>query len=103
MKVITSEIPILLKKKGCDASNIYDEEIPEKDREFSDDEKEREFKKLKKMKKNAEEGEIIELNKKRKLRNTEHQGPKNNKRPMNFKQEGAQIPMYTTNYSANMQ
>jgi len=24
-------------RKGCDASNIYDEEIPEKDQEFSDD------------------------------------------------------------------
>jgi H/ACA ribonucleoprotein complex non-core subunit NAF1 len=51
-----------LSKKGCDASNIYDEEIPEKDQEFSDDEKEREFKaakkKNKKKNKNLEEGEI---------------------------------------------
>ena len=27
MKVITSEIPKLLAKKGCDASNVYDEEL----------------------------------------------------------------------------
>ncbi len=39
-----------MKKKGCDASNIYDEELPEHDREFSDDEKEREWKKAKKLK-----------------------------------------------------
>ena len=40
-----------MKKKGCDASNIFDEELPEHDREFSDDEKEREYKKAKKNKK----------------------------------------------------
>lgn len=57
-----------MKKKGCDASNIYDEELAEHDREFSDDDKEREWKKAKKLKrkqKNAaandlEEGEIEE-------------------------------------------
>lgn len=31
LKVITSQIPVLMSKKGCDASNIYDEEIPEND------------------------------------------------------------------------
>lgn len=61
-------MPTILKKKGCDASNIYDEELAEHDREFSDDDKEREWKKAKKLKrkqKNAaandlEEGEIEE-------------------------------------------
>ena len=38
-----------MKKKGCDASNIYDEEVPEKDQEYSDDEKERGAKKARKM------------------------------------------------------
>lgn len=38
-----------MKKKGCDASNFHDEEIPETEQEFSDDEKEREFKKAKKQ------------------------------------------------------
>ena len=39
-----------MSKKGCDASNIYDEEVPEQDREFSDDEKEKEAKKARKNK-----------------------------------------------------
>jgi H/ACA ribonucleoprotein complex non-core subunit NAF1 len=39
-----------MSKKGCDASNIYDEEIAEHDQEFSDDEKEKEAKKAKKKK-----------------------------------------------------
>jgi len=55
-----------MSKKGCDASNIYDEEIGEQEREFSDDEKEREHKRAKKNKKKnkamndreMEEGEI---------------------------------------------
>ena len=50
-----------MKKKGCDASNIFDEEIPEKDLDYSDDEAEREAKKARKNKKknkNLEEGEI---------------------------------------------
>jgi hypothetical protein len=31
-----------MQKKGCDASNIYDEEIPAEEQEHSDDEKEKE-------------------------------------------------------------
>ena len=38
-------------QKGCDASNLYDEELSEK--EFSDDEAEREYKKQ--MKKNKKD------------------------------------------------
>ena len=38
----------LKEKKGCDASNLFDEEIAEKDMEFSDDEKESSAKKDKK-------------------------------------------------------
>lgn len=50
-----------MSKKGCDASNIYDEELPEKEREFSDDEKEREFKKAKKnQKKNKQKNKDLE-------------------------------------------
>lgn len=63
MKVITSQIPVLLKKKGCDASNLYDEEILEKEQEFSDDEKEKEHKKAKKNAKKMkylEDGEILQ-------------------------------------------
>lgn len=51
LKVINAELPKIMRKKGCDASNIYDEELPEYEREFSDDEKEREFKKARKNKK----------------------------------------------------
>lgn len=29
MKVITNKLPEILSKKGCDASNIYDEELSE--------------------------------------------------------------------------
>lgn len=50
LKVINAQLPAIMSKKGCDASNIYDEEIPEGDREYSDDEKEREAKKARKNK-----------------------------------------------------
>lgn len=55
-----------MKKKGCDASNAWDEE--EGDKEFSDDEAEAAHKKQKKLNKkrahvaaNLEEGEIDEV------------------------------------------
>jgi predicted xylose isomerase-like sugar epimerase len=28
LKVINAQLPAIMQKKGCDASNIYDEEIP---------------------------------------------------------------------------
>lgn len=56
-----------MQKKGCDASNFYDEEMDVKDQEFSDDEKEREFKKAKKQKnKGNEKDELLGEGKKRK-------------------------------------
>jgi hypothetical protein len=45
LKVITTKLPEIMNKKGCDASNLYDEELSESDLEFSDDEKEKEYKK----------------------------------------------------------
>ena len=52
-----------MSKKGCDASNIYDEELS--DKEFSDDEAEKAAKRMKKQKKankktvaDLEDGEI---------------------------------------------
>ena len=45
LKVITSEIPKLISVKGCDASNVYDEEIPKLEQEYSDDELEKLHKK----------------------------------------------------------
>jgi hypothetical protein len=39
MKVINQQMQTtILNKKGCDASNFYDEELPADDQEFSDDE-----------------------------------------------------------------
>ena len=61
MKLINSKLDEIMGKKGCDASNMFDEEIPNSDQEFSDDEAEKEAKRLKKIKKhgsNLEEGEL---------------------------------------------
>lgn len=41
--------------KGTDASNMFDEELPEEEQEFSDDEKEAMYKKQKKQKKRKPE------------------------------------------------
>ena len=40
LKTITNQIPELMSKKGCDASNVYDEEVRNADdpEYFSDDE-----------------------------------------------------------------
>ena len=59
-----AQIEILKKKKGCDASNKYDEEVLEKNEmEFSDDEQEEVFKqKAKKKKKNKNKLETEEGN-----------------------------------------
>jgi hypothetical protein len=66
LKTINADLSNIMKKKGCDASNAWDEELS--DKEFSDDEQEQLHKKQKKMNKkrqnNAEmqleEGEIVE-------------------------------------------
>ena len=39
----------ILRKKGCDASNAFDEEVSGSDKEFSDDEKEYEYKQVNKI------------------------------------------------------
>jgi rRNA processing protein Gar1 len=39
--------PHKIKKKGCDASNAFDEEVPDEEMEFSDDEEEQVMKKVK--------------------------------------------------------
>ena len=46
MKVIQTSIDELINKEGCDASNMFDEEV--NDPEFSDDEQEKLFKKQRK-------------------------------------------------------
>jgi len=39
----------IIAKKGCDASNMFDEEVMATEREFSDDEEEKEAKRLRKL------------------------------------------------------
>lgn len=60
MKVIQTSIDELMQKEGCDASNMFDEEV--NDPEFSDDEQEKQFKRQRKQSKrstkNLEDGEI---------------------------------------------
>ena len=48
LKQIETMLPSILKNKGCDASNIFDEEPARHEVEFSDDEAEKEFKRSKK-------------------------------------------------------
>jgi hypothetical protein len=80
-------LPSILKKKGCDASNIFDEEANRNEKDFSDDEAERDFKKGKKLKKrkDREDGEIDSD------RDSKQQkfAPKRFK---GFRDEGAKIP-----------
>jgi H/ACA ribonucleoprotein complex non-core subunit NAF1 len=60
LKLINSRLDSILKQKGCDASNMFDEELGQDEQEFSDDDQEKEFKRLKKQKKRGdfEEGEL---------------------------------------------
>ena len=46
LKTINAELTKIMSKKGCDASNAWDEELSDKD--FSDDDAEKEHKKAKK-------------------------------------------------------
>lgn len=69
LKTINAELPSIMNKKGCDASNVWDEEAS--DKEFSDDEMEQQHKKLKKNRKRnnntemeLEDGEIPDSRKK---------------------------------------
>ena len=98
LKEITKpSLESMKERKGCDASNMHDEEMPEHEREFSDDEREREAKKSKKNKRknhnkqgsDLEEGEIEECQ--------YNSNSKNHKRPKKF--DGAHIPVYSTNFS----
>jgi rRNA processing protein Gar1 len=52
----------LIKHKGCDASNAFDEEIQEDEMEFSDDEQEVKFKSRKKSRKQSQNFEGMKVN-----------------------------------------
>lgn len=85
LKLINNKIDQILKMKGCDASNMFDEELPPEEQEYSDDEKEREQKKLNKLRKQGklEEGEIPsnQLTGKKRLNNDKHPGQLKNMKP----------------------
>jgi hypothetical protein len=49
MKLINGKLEEIMKKKGCDASNMFDEELMPTEQEFSDDDEEKEAKKLRKL------------------------------------------------------
>ncbi|CDW80607.1 snornp assembly factor [Stylonychia lemnae] len=118
LKVINTQLPILMNKKGCDASNLFDEELPEHERDFSDDEKEREAKKAKKNKKrknrnedrDMEEGELEDQVVREKSNQNSHYKNKNNDKfkkrfqeqgNSGYQKNGSQIPVYSTNFSVN--
>ena len=61
MKLINSKLEEILSKKGCDASNMFDEEIPLSDQEHSDDDVEKEAKRIKKLKNKGESLETGEV------------------------------------------
>jgi hypothetical protein len=48
MKLINGHLDEIIAKKGCDASNMFDEEVLPTEQEYSDDEEEKEAKKLRK-------------------------------------------------------
>ena len=48
MKMINSRLDEIMQKKGCDASNMFDEEVLPTEQEYSDDEEEKEAKRLRK-------------------------------------------------------
>ena len=49
MKLINGHLDEIIAKKGCDASNMFDEEVMKTEQEYSDDEEEKEAKKLRKL------------------------------------------------------
>ena len=72
MKLINSRLDELISKKGCDASNMFDEEVMHTEQEFSDDDDEKHAKKQRKIAQqkkrkrtdngnsSSEDGEIVE-------------------------------------------
>lgn len=68
--VFTRNLP----SKGTDASNIHDEEIDEEEQEFSDDEKEAEYKRLNKENKKAGNGKLTRSDYKKEVDNWAQQG-----------------------------
>lgn len=49
MKLINSRLDDLIRNKGCDASNMFDEEVMHTEQDFSDDEAETDAKRKRKL------------------------------------------------------
>ena len=49
MKLINGKLDEIMSKKGCDASNMFDEEVLPTELEHSDDEEEKEVKRQRKI------------------------------------------------------
>ena len=102
LRLINNKIDQILKMKGCDASNMFDEELPPEEQEHSDDEYEREQKKLNKLRRlgKLEEGEIpsTQFAGKKRLNNDKNSNQLKNVRPSQYR--GAEMPSYSTNMSA---
>lgn len=97
MKVINNKLDEIMKKKGCDASNMFDEEVPEHEQEFSDDEIEKEVKRNKKLRKRGdlEDGEIpSEYAGKKRIGNKREEIRPNQQRQSQYRT--SEIPVYST-------
>ena len=57
MRLINGKLDELMSKKGCDASNMFDEEVLPTEQEYSDDEDEKEAKRLKKLSNKRKHGQ----------------------------------------------
>ena len=58
MRLINGKLDEIMSKKGCDASNMFDEEVLPTEQEFSDDEDEKEAKRLKKLSNKRKHGQM---------------------------------------------
>ena len=92
-------------QRGCDASNAFDEEVNKDEQEFSDDEAEKEFKRVQKLRKKGllEEGEIPPPQHQRDNNNT-LSGKKRPHQKMTRSRFGpSEMPMYSTSMSMAQQ
>jgi len=55
LKTINSQLDNIMSQKGCDASNMYDEELTHEEQELSDDDDEKERKRANKLNKRGKD------------------------------------------------
>jgi H/ACA ribonucleoprotein complex non-core subunit NAF1 len=85
LRLINHKIDKLKQMKGCDASNMFDEELAQEEQEFSDDENEKEQRRMKKLRRagKLEEGEIPSdsMTGKKRLNNDNYSSHQKNVKP----------------------